>query len=447
VSQPVVHGAPETKSLDPFWRRLYVRIWVAVVLMVAVLTLLVGWLWRLTAEPPLREMVVRNHSGEVVGYGLPRRAAAHLAASSPLHIVPDPEAAASAAAESASVPHPAQPGPEFKVIMEDGRTLYVHLPRPPGEPRSPWTRWPFDFAWSLVLVGVAVALTIYPILRQLTRRLDSLRQGVERWGQGDLSVRVPVRGNDEVAFLSLGFNQAAQHIENLVAAHTDLLARQQALLQAQKSLLANASHELRSPLARIRMGVELLGDGAAPNWRDELNRNIAELDQLIDEILLASRLDTHGADIGSMETVDLLGLAAEESGRSGAQLNVSASDTQHRYVVRGVNRLLRRLIRNLLENATRYGQDEITVSLQTSGGHLILSVCDRGPGVPEDQRERIFEPFYRLPGASEREGGVGLGLALVKSIVQRHQGSVRCESHVGGGAYFVVELPLAPPTA
>ena len=117
--------------------------------------------------------------------------------------------------------------------------------------------------------------------------------------------------------------------------------------------------------------------------------------------------------------------------------------------VQGSPRLLRRLIRNLLENARRYSHGDISLELDQSGTGLrqwaIVKVHDRGPGVPSAQRERIFEPFYRLPGASEREGGVGLGLALVKSISERHGGSVRCEERPGGGASFIVELPIGKP--
>jgi two-component system OmpR family sensor kinase len=109
--------------------------------------------------------------------------------------------------------------------------------------------------------------------------------------------------------------------------------------------------------------------------------------------------------------------------------------------VRGVPRLLRRAIRNLLENARRYGAGEISVQLDSTSNAAEIRVNDRGPGVPAALRERIFEPFYRLPGASERNGGVGLGLALVKSITERHGGSVRCEDRPGGGASFVIALP------
>jgi signal transduction histidine kinase len=184
----------------------------------------------------------------------------------------------------------------------------------------------------------------------------------------------------------------------------------------------------------------------------EIFRSINELDQLIDEILLASRLDARQADAEPFEALDLTGLAAEECARVNAELNAELgmeagiSTTGHSLTVQGSPRLLRRLIRNLLENARRYSQGDISLELaQTRAGSrwlAVIKVHDRGPGVPAAQRERIFEPFYRLPGASEREGSVGLGLALVKSISQRHGGSARCEARPGGGASFIVELPV-----
>ena len=309
------------------------------------------------------------------------------------------------------------------------------MPRPPRPPGvGPLGRPPFfgfGFGWMLGLVGLAVALGSYPIIRRLTLRLEALQSGVERWGQGDLSTRVNIEGKDEVAFLAERFNQAAQRIETLMNSH--------------KSLLANASHELRSPLARIRMSLELMSADAASPQRIEISRSITELDQLIDEILLASRLDAKQADAEPFESLDLTGLAAEECARAGAELGVSA--TGQSLVIQGSPRLLRRLMRNLLENAKRYGgQGEITLELTQkrigSQALAVIAVNDRGPGVPPNQRERIFGPFYRLPGASEREGGVGLGLALVKSISERHGGTVRCEARPGGGAIFVVELPI-----
>jgi len=383
--------------------RLYLRIWLAVVLAVAVLTLLVGWAWRMASDPPLREVVAHNQAGEVIGQGQARMGRSRN-----------------------------MRGPEFDVLMEDGQTISIHMPR---APQSQW-RAPFGFVWTLGLVGVAVALATYPIVRRLTRRLEALQHSVQRWGDGDLSVRVPVAGNDEVGFLAARFNHAAQQIETLVNSRDALLA-------SQKSLLANASHELRSPLTRIRMGLEFMAspaDSATARAKDEIARNIAELDQLIEEILLASRLDAKEADLGSIEPVDLLGLAAEECARTGAALEVVPAFGE--LVVPGVNKLLRRAVRNLLENARRHADGTATLALSRKGGMAVLRVSDNGPGVPEAFQERIFEPFYRLPGASERDGGVGLGLALVKSIAQRHGGSVRCTNDPAGGACFEIRLPM-----
>lgn len=388
------------------WRQLgvplYLRIWFAVVLTVVVLTLVFGWLWSMNADPPsARQIFIRDEAGMVLG--------------------------------QANAPPVRMPGRgiEFQVDMADGRQLYVHIPprpRRPGEapPPRPMLGGPSGLLWVMGIVALAVAIGTYPIVRRLTQRLESLRQGVERWGDGDLGTRVDEYGTDEVAALARRFNQAAERVQTLVQTH--------------KSLLANASHELRSPLARIRMGLELMGDSASPAFRQEISRNINELDQLIGEILLASRLDARESDMGTIESVDLTGLVAEECAHFDAELDLGNNPQE--VLIPGVPKLLRRVVRNLLENARRYSNGDIRVSVRRLGTQAELRVSDRGPGVPASERERIFEPFYRLAGASEREGGVGLGLALVQSITRRHGGSVRCEDAVDGGACFVVQLPL-----
>ncbi len=431
-----------------FTSHLYVRIWLAVVATVVVLTFLVGAAWRFTKDPPqlpIREVLVHNANGDVIG----------TAQTKPGRKLGDDL--------------------EFDVVTKDGQNLKLLLPRPKRPPPAPWGKPPFDFGWMLFVVGLAVAVGAYPVMRRLTLRLESLQRGVERWGEGDLSARVSAEGSDEVAFLAARFNHAAERIETLMNSH--------------KSLLANASHELRSPLARIRMGLELMAptpgtgvselppEGADLAWggpaqrsasptmfskqKEEISRSITELDQLIDEILLASRLDARQSDAEPFERLDLTGLAAEECSRVNAELSadldaasqgqpvstsLGVNATSRSLTLQGSPRLLRRLIRNLLENARRYSNGDITLELsqiRRGGTELaVIKVNDRGPGVPESQRERIFEPFYRLPGASEREGGVGLGLALVKSISLRHGGTVRCEGRPGGGASFVVELPV-----
>ena len=178
------------------------------------------------------------------------------------------------------------------------------------------------------------------------------------------------------------------------------------------------------------------------DFKAEILRNLAELDQLIDEILLASRLDAQEADLGTVESIDLSGLAAEECARVDALLDTG--DNTDAVEVRGIPKLLRRAIRNLLENARRYSAGEVEIQVRREGGRAVVRVSDHGPGVPPAQRERIFEPFYRLPGASERDGGVGLGLALVRSIAERHGGTVVCEARLDGrgGASFMLMLPL-----
>jgi signal transduction histidine kinase len=414
----------------PLTHRLYLRIWLAVVAAVVLLSLLFGWLWRQEAEReraqrPGREIVVRNAGGEVIGQ----------AVAGPLRV-------------------PGQ-GVEFVVDLRDGQTMYIQLPRPgnrrPSVHAPTWWRPPVDLVWLLAMVAFAVALGSYPIVRRLTKRLEALQQGVERWGEGDLARRLPEDGKDEVAFLARRFNIAA--------------ARVQALLLSHKALLANASHELRSPLTRIRMGLELLqqaapvspsgsapsGDSASAQIRafsatkDEIARNIHELDQLIDEILLASRLDASPAEGGVAESVDLVGLCAEECAR--VEVELDAHLDAEPLLVAGDTKLLRRAVRNLLENAHRHGAGAVTLTLQAFDAHALVRVCDRGPGIPPPQRERIFEPFYRLPGASEADGGVGLGLSLVRSIALRHGGTVHCEAHAGGGACFVLRLPRSHENA
>lgn len=286
----------------------------------------------------------------------------------------------------------------------------------------------------LALIAAVVAIAAYPVVRRLTRRLERLQHSVEAWGEGQFATRVAVEGKDEIAQLAASFNGAAARIESLVT--------------AQKSLLANASHELRSPLARIRMAAELMAEsmaeGAPPGIGAELRRNVMELDQLIDEILLASRLEAGGAATPCFEALDLTGLVAEECARVNAALDAEA------IMVMGEPKLLRRMVRNLLENAVRYGAgSEVAVRLARMGEDALrLDVCDGGPGIPEAERERIFEPFYRIAGASEAAGGVGLGLALVRQIARRHGGDVQClPKDSGKGACLRVTLPLGARAA
>jgi signal transduction histidine kinase len=307
--------------------------------------------------------------------------------------------------------------PPVALALPDGRVVVARR-HPP--------RRRLGFVGALGLLASAMVLGTYPLVRRITRRLERLQTQVEALGAGDLTVRVEVSGRDEVAQLARSFNRAADRIARLV--------------NAQRTMLASASHELRSPLARIRMAIELLPHDARPELRARLTHDIAELDTLIGELLLASRLDTL-EHLEHTEEVDLLALLAEEGARSAA--DVSGAPVY----IQGDPRMLRRLLRNLFENAQRYAAGSpiaaSVVPLHPTGARLCIA--DRGPGVPAQEREQIFAPFYRSAGMREHgDGGVGLGLALVRQIARHHGGDVRCVPRQGGGTCFEVTLHAVP---
>jgi signal transduction histidine kinase len=252
----------------------------------------------------------------------------------------------------------------------------------------------------LGLIALVVAICAYPLARRLTGRLERLQAGVESLGAGELSARVKVEGRDEVARLAESFNRSAARIEELVSAH--------------KMLLANTSHELRTPLSRIRLGVELMKETADPKRSADLQKDIAELDALIEQILLSSRLDAT-EQIETPEQIDLLALAAEEAARY-ERCSVAGNPV----IVTGNRALLQRMVRNLLDNAERHGVLPIEIDVRSEGDRAVITVADQGPGVDPGDRDRIFTPFYR--GATSRATGAGLGLALVRQIARRHGG-------------------------
>jgi signal transduction histidine kinase len=306
------------------------------------------------------------------------------------------------------------PGGIFGLTLKDGRRL-IAIPKEGRFELAHALRFPA----ALLGLALAIAIGFFPLIRGLARRLEQLEAGVAKFGEGDLGARVAVKGQDEIAKLAATFNASADRIESLMNAH--------------KLLLANASHELRSPLSRLRMAVERLkgnpSDGAA---QSEAARNIGELDMLVEEILLASRLQETEL---VKEHVDLAGLLAEECAAYGAEAMVVGDAP----MVEGDPRLLRRLFRNLLQNAAVHGgSDAPEVTIGSAKNDIRVAVCDRGPGVLEGEQEKIFEPFYRGRASA---GGAGLGLTLVRQIAGRHGGSVQCLPREGGGACFEVLLP------
>ena len=451
-------------------RSLYFRIYLTVVTVLALFALVSGWLvqrhleeQRLLVEGSVRERTevsVRERAeawGDLLERALPaatapvadqatalREWAQRLRLPMALDDASGQRIAVSESFQRREFDTPAMAARLQSIRFDDGRLLWVPKPNPLRQAAAargaelhppPWLGGPGPRSWPngvglaalLVVLFMAVAGGAYPVVRRLTRRLEALKQGVEAFGAGALHQRVAEDGRDEVAAVGASFNRAAGRIETLLRSH--------------QSLLANASHELRSPLARLKMAMAMLEDAAPAQrvaLRKEIETNVAELDALVEEVLLASRLDAT-AQVDFQDRVNLLAVAAEEAARVGASAH--GADVQ----VTGDERLLRRALRNLLENARRYGGDEVDVQVVsqpgTAGAQIELRVCDRGPGVPEAYRLRIFEAFFRLPGHAEREGGVGLGLSLVRQIAERHGGSVRCEARDGGGSCFVLTLP------
>jgi signal transduction histidine kinase len=301
---------------------------------------------------------------------------------------------------------------------------------------APGARTHMHLLGMLLVVAAVVGVSAYPVVSGLTRRLEALRLSVEAWGGGRLDRRARVDGNDEIAAVAASFNAAADRADALLAAH--------------KALLAHASHELRSPLTRLALATEMLAGSAGPDPGAEaraaaVRHEIAELDALIEEILLASRLD-HGAEPRANEPVDLLALAAEEAARASVQMR-EAPPEWARMDVLGSPRLLRRLIRNLIENACRHGAPPVDVELARrrvgQRSLVVLSVRDHGPGVPAALQSRVFEPFFRPEGRSEEGHGWGLGLSLVLQIAERHGGRAACETEDDGATCFAVEFPAA----
>jgi signal transduction histidine kinase len=281
--------------------------------------------------------------------------------------------------------------------MPDGRTLGVAFPS--RERRIPW---------GVVLLVAALGVAAWPTARHLARRLEALREHVARWGPDNLDARVPVDGHDEVSAVALAFNAAAERVSSLV--------------QSQRRTLASASHELRSPLTRIRMAVELMDSGANAGLTAQAIADIEELDATIGDLLLIGRLQAVGLDHEG--PVDLHALLVP----------ICATAHGPPTIVQGDARLLRIAARNLVDNARRYaGEPEVWT---TATGFV---VADRGPGVAPQDRERIFEAFWRPQHHAEgRDGGVGLGLWLVREILTAHKATIDVLEREGGGARFEV---------
>lgn len=281
--------------------------------------------------------------------------------------------------------------------------------------------------WLFLLlssVALGVGIASYPFVCRLTRRLEKLQSGVEQIGLGDLTVRVDVEGKDEIAGLARSFNHSTEQIERLVTSH--------------KTLLANASHELRTPLSRIRLGLEMYQDNHDEKRLCALKSDILELDSLIEEIMLMSRLDNNSSGM-TIEDVNLVAIIRQEAKHHPDVTIEGSIDSNTGDTIPGNARLLRRVVQNLIGNAFKHGAPPVKIELGQTDQSVHFTVSDNGPGVSTDERAKIFERFYRGADRQNVEG-YGLGLPLVKQIIDAHNGEVEiCERE---GFSIKISLPI-----
>jgi signal transduction histidine kinase len=314
-------------------------------------------------------------------------------------------------------------------VRRGGRTVAVLLLRVPSEAGRALARLSI---WLSAVLLVSLA-AVYPLSRSITRRIDRLTAAAAAFGNGDLSARSGVSGDDEVGRLATTFDRMAGRIE--------------AARKAEKELLANVSHELRTPIARLRVALELMApsDEATARRLASLSEDLDELERLVADVLTASRLDVAQAPLRRtrIRAKDLIDKGAEHVHALEPEREVQVH-VEDGVSVDADEALLLRALDNLLDNARKYGGKEpIRVEARRDGGDVVFAVADRGEGIPADELDRIFDPFYRGNAARGRASGFGLGLALARRVVEAHGGRIRAANEPGGGARIEMRIPAA----
>ena len=336
-------------------------------------------------------------------------------------------------------------------VFGDGWGMVIEQPTTGGAARYAVLKYRApEWPGTLLLKQAAVALLVLaiasiPLARSVTAPLLSLSNFVLRFGKGDLTARVRSRRRDEIGALARAFDDMADRIT--------------ALRRSEKELLANVSHELRTPLARIRLALELVTDGdraKVSHYLTDINEDLTELEHLLNDVLSAARLDLARDSAGDAQPP----LHFEDT-----QANALVEAAAHRFRLRYPERslecdfaadlptleadpVLRRALDNLLDNARKFSEAPVRLAARVSedGAHLLVEVSDQGIGVSPEDQQRIFEPFFRSDRSRTRAtGGVGLGLLVVRRIVDAHHGTIEVVSELGAGSRFVVTLPLHQP--
>lgn len=286
-------------------------------------------------------------------------------------------------------------------------------------------------AWTLtVLISMiaAVLTASYWGVRWFLRPVGWLNIGAREIAKGNFDHQVPVRSPDELGQLAESFNDMAQQV--------------QGMLQARDRLLVNVSHELRSPLTRMKVIAEFVRE---PSTKEKLQQEIRELETMVTELLESERLTSKDGQINLVVT-DLVPLVQEvvdfyASEGTGVQLARSPAKVELPLDPQRV----RIVLRNLIENAIKYSapkQKPVEIVVEASADSATLTIQDHGPGIPLEDQSQIFEPFYRVdPSRTRDTGGYGLGLSLVKQIMVAHGGTIQLESQVGSGSTFILTFP------
>ncbi len=288
-----------------------------------------------------------------------------------------------------------------------------------------------SIAITIPIGGMIGFLLAYPGVR----RLKILEQAAVRIAEGNLDARADISSADAVGSLALRFNRMADKI--------------QSLLESQNHLLQAVSHELRTPISRIGFSLEMLSNDADPTMRKNriaaMGADLDELEQLISELLLYCRLDVDNP-VAPTEVIDAPARIGQLAGQdflrdAGKEIVLNMGDEP--VLVRANPRYFDRAVQNLLRNAGHHAAEKISVRVGRENQHAVIDICDDGPGIAAEDRERVFDPFTRLDDSrSRRSGGVGLGLAIVRRIVESYGGAVEIQENEGGGAKFVIRWPL-----
>src|SRR5215472_10140132 len=300
--------------------------------------------------------------------------------------------------------------------------------------------------WPVAVVSVALvvaAAAARPLAQRISRPLERLAGAVHRLGAGDLSARAPVTETSAPQNGLAGRLARVEEIQALTGAFNDMADRIERLVRGQKELLGNVSHELRSPLARIRVALALLprDDTTDARFR-EVERDLEDLDRLIDDVLTGARLEATGlgARLSSVDARALLEEVAEQArhdpGTAGLDVRVVGAMGLS---LDGDAALLRRALWNLVENAAKYGAPPITLAATSEDPDVVLSVSDEGAGIAADERELVLGPFYRQDKArtpspsNDPSRGFGLGLTLARQIALAHGGAIAIGANENGG--------------